>query len=69
MKTPLVGPCYELFLRHDTYYRQDTRAMYVQAVQNAVSETFQTMFEDKGVNLLPLSMSKPVIENFYRKRL
>ena len=69
MKTPLVGPLYELFLRHDTYYRLDTRAMYVQAVQNAVSEAFQSMFGDQGVNLLSATVSKPVMENIYRKRV
>ena len=68
MKTPLVGPLYELFLRHDTYYRQDTRAMYVHAVQNAVSEAFQSMFGDKSVNLLSATVSKPVLEDIYRKR-
>lgn len=68
MKTPLVGPLYELFLRHDTYYRLDTRAMYAQAVQNAVSEAFQSMFGDQGVNLLSATVSKPVMENIYRQR-
>ena len=68
MKTPLVGPLYELFLRHDTYYRQDTSAMYVQAVQNAVSEGFQSMFGQQAVNLLSATVSKPVLENIYRKR-
>jgi hypothetical protein len=68
MTTPLVGPLYELFLRHDTYYRLDTRAMYVQAVQNAVSEAFQSMFGDQGVNLLSATVSKPALENIYRKR-
>jgi hypothetical protein len=57
-----------LFLRHDTYYRLDTRAMYVQAVQNAVSEAFQSMFGDHGVNLLSATVSKPMMENIYRKR-
>jgi hypothetical protein len=69
MKTPLIGPLYELFLRHDTYYRLDTRAMYVQAVHNAVSEAFQSMFGDHGINLLSASVTKPVMENIYRKRL
>jgi len=68
MKTPLVGPLYELFLRHDTYYRQDSRAMYVQAVHNAVNEAFQGMFGDQGVNLSSANVSKPMMENIYRKR-
>ncbi|MEI9966926.1 MAG: hypothetical protein WDN67_04880 [Candidatus Moraniibacteriota bacterium] len=68
MKTPLLGPLYELFLRHDTYYRLDTRAMYVQAVQNAVSEAFHSMFGDQKVDLLPGTVSKPVLEAIYRRR-
>ena len=68
MKTPLIGPLYELFVRHDTYYRLDTRAMYVQAVQNAVSEAFHNMFGDHGVNLLSETVSKPAMEAIYRKR-
>jgi len=69
MKTPLVGPLYELFIRHDTYYRLDTRAMYVQAVQNAVSEAFQSMFGAQGVNLLSHTVSKPAMEAIYRRRV
>ena len=43
--------------------------MYVQAVNNAVSEAFQSMFGDQGVNLLSQTVSKPALEAIYRKRV
>jgi len=42
--------------------------MYVQAVHNAVNEAFQGMFGDQGVNLSSANVSKPMMENIYRKR-
>jgi|GEM_PF-666891 len=67
MKTPVLGTLYELFLRRDTYYRLDTTEMYVRAVENAVSEAFQGMFGEHGVNLLSETVSKPLMDEIYRK--
>jgi hypothetical protein len=68
MKTPLIAPLYEMFLRPVTYYRLDTTAMYLQAVQGATAEAFQSIFGDHAVNLLSETVPPPVMESLYRRR-
>jgi hypothetical protein len=36
LKVPLLGPCYEIFFRRATYYRDDTRRMYCDTVDTVV---------------------------------
>jgi hypothetical protein len=38
LRTPALGPFYEIFLRRDTYYREDTRLMYFELVNAIVRE-------------------------------
>ena len=68
MKTPLIAPLYEIFLRPVTYYRIDSTAMYLQAVQGATAEAFHSIFGDHAPNLLSETVSQPVLEELYRKR-
>ena len=67
MKTPLFGPLYEMFLRPVTYYRIDTAQMYVEAVNRAVNEAFNTLFVDTGVKFVPNVLEKPVLDELYRR--
>jgi hypothetical protein len=67
MKTPLFGPLYEMFLRPVTYYRLDTARMYVEAVDRAVTEAFNSMFVDTGVKFVPNVLEKPVLDELYRR--
>ena len=69
MKTPLIAPLYEFFLRPLTYYRIDTTAMYLQAVQGVVSEVFQQIFGEQGAELLPNLIPPNVMEELYRLRI
>lgn len=62
MKTPLLGPLYELFLRPLTYYRIDSQAMYVKAVQGAVAQSIESIFGDQGVRMTPGMVTPPVLE-------
>ena len=48
MKTPLIAPLYELFLRPLTYYRIDSTAMYLKAVQDAVGAARVSDWSDSG---------------------
>ena len=48
MKTPLIAPLYELFLRPLTYYRIDSTAMYLKAVQDAVGAAGVSDWSDSG---------------------
>lgn len=68
MKTPLIAPLYELFLRPSTYYRIDSMTMYVQAIQDAVAEAFQAMFGEQQIDFLPNRVPQPVLNGIYRGR-
>ncbi len=67
MKTPLIAPLYELFLRPLTYYRIDSTAMYLKAVQDAAAEAFQGVCGEQGVPLMSEVVSPPVMESLYRR--
>lgn len=67
MKTPLIAPLYELFLRPLTYYRIDSTAMYLKAVQDAAAEAFHGVCGEQGVPLMSEVVSPPVMESLYRR--
>jgi len=67
MKMPLFGSLYEILLRPITYYRIDTMDMYSKAVQKSVSESFNSMFGEKGMTLMPSSIAKPVLDRLYKR--
>ena len=52
MKAPVIGPLYELFLRKDTYYRQDTRLMYLSTVDAITKALVDEVTSAKGIKLV-----------------
>lgn len=59
MKMPIIGPLYEVFLRKETYYREDTRLMYHTTV-NAITEMLvQEVTAAKGIKLLKQYRRRP----------
>jgi hypothetical protein len=51
MQIPLIGPLYERFLRKETYYRHDTRVMYLETVPMVVKRLVEDLTAAKGVTL------------------
>jgi hypothetical protein len=51
IKTPLFGPVYQRFFRKDTYYRQDTRVMYLDTVPAIVKKLVDDITATHGVKL------------------
>jgi hypothetical protein len=52
LKTPVIGPLYEILFRKETYHRQDTRLMYLSTV-NAITEMLvEEVTAAKGIKLL-----------------
>jgi len=49
LKTRIVGPVYELFLRKETYYRQDTRLMYLSTVDSITKALVDDVTAAKGI--------------------
>lgn len=51
IKTPVIGPIYMRWLRKETYYRLDTRLMYVETVSSVVRQIIDEFTSAKGVKL------------------
>lgn len=68
MKTPVIGPLYERFLRPLTYYRIDLALMYQESVHGAVLQAVDAMTSAKGVKPLTELERKPTLEKLYGRR-
>jgi hypothetical protein len=66
IKTPVIGPLYEVFIRKDTYYRQDTRLMYFTTVNSITEMLVQEITAAKGIKLLKQYNRKPPGADFYQ---
>jgi hypothetical protein len=51
---PIIGVIYEVFFRRETYYREDTRLMYLDIVQRIVKHQMEEFTGGAGVKLLDL---------------
>ncbi len=68
LKTPVIGPIYEVFFRKETYYRHDTRLMYLSTV-NGITETLvEEVTAAKGVKNVKRFDRIPTIGELYRER-
>lgn len=66
IKTPVVGPLYERFVRKETYYRQDTRLMYLKIVSEIVKTKVEKVTAAKGVTLLRFHEYDPILGELYK---
>ena len=53
IKQPGVGAIYEILFRKDTYYREDTRIMYLETVPVVVKKICEELTAAKGIKLTP----------------
>ena len=68
INSPLFGPIYLRFLRRETYYRQDTRLMYCDTVNEIAKEAVQAVTGAKGIEIIRLNEHNPLLEDLYRPR-
>jgi hypothetical protein len=68
MKQPLFGPLYERFFRAETYYREDTRLMYLTVVEGVVKKLVEEETAAKGVRLLTQYEYAPILRDLYKPR-
>lgn len=66
MKSPVVGPIYERWFRKDTYYRQDTRLMYLDTIPKIVQVLAEEITAAKGVKLARQYQLAPVLGELYK---
>ena len=63
---PTIGPVYEFLFRKDTYYRQDTRLMYLTVVEGVVKKLVEQETAVKGVTLLSQYEYAPILGEQYK---
>ncbi len=60
LKIPIIGPIYEVFFRKETYYRQDTRLMYLTTVNSITEAALEEVTLAKGIKLVKRYDRKPI---------
>jgi hypothetical protein len=68
IKQPLIGPVYERIFRKETYYRQDTRLMYLTVVDGVVKKLVEEETSAKGIKLLTHYEHAPILGELYKPR-
>ena len=63
---PVIGPIYEYFFRKETYYRQDTRLMYLETINAVVKHKVAEFTSAQGINLLSIKQHSPLMDDLYR---
>jgi hypothetical protein len=66
IKSPVAGPIYERFFRKETYYRQDTRLMYRDTVNDVVKAKVEKATGAKGIKLIRYNESSPILGELYK---
>jgi len=66
VKTPVLGPLYEMFFRKETYHRQDTRLMYLSTVNSITEMLVEEVTAAKGIKLLKQYERKPPGGDLYQ---
>jgi hypothetical protein len=67
IRTPVIGPLYEGFVRKETYYRVDTRLMYLLVVEGIVRSLAEEATAAQGVKLLRQYELAPILGDLYKR--
>ena len=66
MKIPVVGPIYENWFRKETYYRQDTRLVYLKIVPTIIKQVAEDITGAKGFKLVQQYEWAPIFGELYK---
>jgi hypothetical protein len=66
IKSPMLGPIYENWFRKETYYRQDTRIMYRDTVNDVVKAKVEETTGAKGIKLIKFNQYSPIFGELYK---
>jgi len=69
IKSPVVGPIYERLFRKETYYREDTRLMYHDTVNEIVKAKVEEVTGAKGIKLVRFNEFDPIWSDLYKPRI
>lgn len=63
---PVFGAIYDRFLRKETYYRIDTRLMFLESIDTIVKMKVDEVTGKNGVNLVSIKQHAPIFDEFYK---
>ena len=66
IKSPVFGSIYESWFRKETYYRHDTRLMYLEIVSGVVKDLAEDAVAKKGFKLLKQYEQAPILGELYK---
>jgi hypothetical protein len=66
IKSPVFGPIYETWFRRETYYRHDTRLMYLETVNTVVKAKVEEVTGAKGIKLIRFMEHSPILSELYK---
>ncbi len=66
IQSPLFGAIYEAWFRKETYYRVDTRLIYLDTVSNIVKKLAEDVTGQKGVKLVRQYELAPILGELYK---
>jgi hypothetical protein len=68
IKRPGIGAIYEILFRKETYYREDTRIMYLDTVPAVVKRLYEDLTATQGAKLKPEQERAPVQADLSQSR-
>ncbi|HYE33234.1 MAG TPA: hypothetical protein VEH27_17535 [Methylomirabilota bacterium] len=68
LRTPVIGPIYEALFRKETYYREDTRLMYLSTVNSITEMVVDEVTAAKGIKLVKRYHQKPIAEELHSEK-
>ncbi len=69
LKAPVIGPLYEVFFRKETYYREDTRLMYLSTVNSITEMLVDEVTVAKGIKLVKRYDRRQINGELYQARI
>ena len=66
MKIPAIGPVYESWFRKETYYRLDTRLVYLKLVPEIIRQVADEVTGAKGIKLTQQYERAPIFGELYK---
>jgi hypothetical protein len=67
LKIPVVSTIYEDWFRADTYYRIDTRMVYLQRLPKLIKELAEEITAEKGAKLVDQYQHAPIMGELYKR--
>lgn len=69
IKSPVIGAIYERFFRKETYYRHDTRLMYLDIVNSIAKAMVEDITAKNGVKLIRFNEHSPILRKLYKRKM